>query len=184
MRSHRLAFLSFSLSSLHRVGVTRAASFVIQNQSHYSFVHSRKSPFHTPAIRAMSDEVAKAQTASGGSGDGGEPTVFDKILSGEWDSTKVYDDDRVYAFKDISPQAPTHVILIPKVRDGLTQLCKARVDQEGILGHLLFVAAQIGKEHCPEGYRIVINDGKEGAQTVYHLHVHILGGRQMNWPPG
>lgn len=127
-----------------------------------------------------SDEVAKAQTAK----DDGEPTVFDKILSKEWDSTKVYEDDLCYAFKDISPQAPTHVVLIPKKRDGLTQLSNAREDQKDILGHLMFVASQVGKQECPNGFRIVINDGKDGAQSVYHLHLHILGGRQMSWPPG
>eukprot|EP00913_Durusdinium_trenchii_P024623 g23115.t1 len=93
-------------------------------------------------------------------------------------------DDRALAFRDVSPQAPVHVLVIPKVRDGLTQLQNAREDQEALLGHLLYVASRVGKDECPEGYRIVINDGKHGAQSVYHLHVHVMGGRQMGWPPG
>ena len=112
------------------------------------------------------------------------PTVFDKILSGEWSSDKVYEDDTCFAFCDINPQAPVHIILIPKVRNGLTQLSKARVDQEGLLGHLLYISQQIGQQECPNGFRIVINDGKDGAQSVHHVHLHILGGRQMTWPPG
>ena len=85
---------------------------------------------------------------------------------------------------DINPQAPVHIIVIPKHRDGLTKLSNAREDQKDILGHLMYVAQSVGKKECPDGFRIVINDGEHGAQSVYHLHLHILGGRQMNWPPG
>ena len=131
------------------------------------------------------DEVAKAQQATDNTTDTDQPTVFDKILSKEWSSEKVYEDDLVYAFRDIAPQAPFHALLIPKNRDGLTQLSKAREDDhKAILGHLMYVASHIGQEHCPNGSRVVVNDGKEGAQSVYHLHLHILGGRQLNWPPG
>ena len=130
-----------------------------------------------------SDEVAKAQAAKAPS-DGGEPTVFDKLLSGEWDSDVVYQDDRAFAFRDVNPQAPVHILVIPKHRDGLTQLCKAQESQKELLGHLMYVATQVAQKECPNGYRIVINDGKDGAQSVYHLHLHIMGGRQMSWPPG
>jgi len=138
---------------------------------------------------SSSDEVAKAQEAAKDNNNNEQqqqqqPTVFDKILSGEWSSDKVYEDDQVLAFKDISPQAPFHAVLIPKEQNGLTQLCNAREDQKAILGHLMFVAAQIGQKECPNGYRVVVNDGKDGAQSVYHLHLHILGGRQLTWPPG
>ncbi len=85
---------------------------------------------------------------------------------------------------DINPQAPVHIIVIPKNRGRLTKLSNARKDQKDILGHLMFVAQNVGKKECPNGFRIVINDGKDGAQSVYHLHVHVLGGRQMEWPPG
>lgn len=132
---------------------------------------------------SSNNEVAKAKAAAGDA-DSGAPTVFDKILSGEWSSDKVYEDDTVYAFRDINPQAPVHVLVIPKHRDGLTQLSKAREDQKKLLGHLLYVAGQIGQAECPAGFRLVINDGVEGAQSVYHLHVHVLGGKTMGWPPG
>jgi histidine triad (HIT) family protein len=131
-----------------------------------------------------SDEVSKAQEAAQTYKDDGAPTVFDKIISGEWSSNKVYEDDRVLAFRDVNPQAPVHCLVIPKQRQGLTQLCKAQESQKDLLGHLLYVAAQVGSKECPNGYRLVINDGADGAQSVYHLHIHIMGGRQMGWPPG
>mmetsp|Transcript_20631 Transcript_20631/g.26327 ORF Transcript_20631/g.26327 Transcript_20631/m.26327 type:complete len:221 (-) Transcript_20631:141-803(-) len=137
----------------------------------------------------MSDEVAAAKAAAAeyksSDADGAGPeTAFDNILSGKWPSAKVYEDSTVLAFRDINPQAPTHIIVIPKHRDGLTKLSNAREDQEGILGHLLFVAQSVGRKECPEGFRVVVNDGEQGAQSVYHLHLHVLGGRQMGWPPG
>jgi histidine triad (HIT) family protein len=128
--------------------------------------------------------IAAASAASSDADGAGPATVFDKILSGEWSSDKVYEDDTVLAFRDISPQAPTHILVIPKHRDGLTQLSKARLDQEALLGHLIYVSQQIGNQECPNGFRLVINDGAHGAQSVYHLHIHILGGRQLGWPPG
>jgi len=97
---------------------------------------------------------------------------------------QVHSDDLCYAFRDIAPQGPTHVLVIPKERDGLTRLSNAREDQKALLGHLVYTAGQIGKKECPEGFRVVVNEGVKGAQSVYHLHVHIIGGRQMNWPPG
>ena len=99
----------------------------------------------------------------------GPETAFDNILSGKWPSTKVYEDNTVLAFRDINPQAPVHILVIPKQRDGLVKLSNAREDQEDILGHLMFVAQQVGKKECPEGFRVVINDGEHGAQSVYHL---------------
>jgi len=114
----------------------------------------------------------------------GPDTVFDNILSGKWSSQKVYEDEKAFAFRDINPQAPVHILVIPKVRDGLVQLSKARSDQKELLGHLLYVAQEVGKKECPNGFRIVINDGKEGQQTVFHLHLHVIGGRQLSWPPG
>lgn len=111
-------------------------------------------------------------------------TVFDKILSGEWPSEKVYEDETTFAFRDVNPQAPTHILVIPKKKNGLVKLSEARFDQEALLGHLLFVAKEVGKKECPRGFRVVINDGEEGAQSVYHLHLHVIGGRQLSWPPG
>jgi len=117
--------------------------------------------------------------------DTADPTIFDKIISKEIPSEVVYEDKRCLVFKDISPAAPVHLLVIPKRREGLTQLRNAAVEHEYILGHLLRVAAEQGKKAVGEGgYRIVINDGAEAAQSVFHLHVHVLGGRTMSWPPG
>ncbi|ONL97496.1 14 kDa zinc-binding protein [Zea mays] len=92
---------------------------------------------------------------------------------------------QVLAFRDINPQAPTHILIIPKVKDGLTGLAKAEERHIEILGYLLYVAKVVAKqEGLEDGYRVVINDGPSGCQSVYHIHVHLLGGRQMNWPPG
>lgn len=132
-----------------------------------------------------SDEVENAHAAAASTdSDKDAPTIFDKIITGDIPCTKVHEDDLCLAFRDVNPQAPVHVLVIPKNRDGLTQLSKARDDQHQLLGHLLLAASRIGKTECPEGFRIVINDGKHGAQSVYHLHVHVVGGRQMSWPPG
>ena len=128
----------------------------------------------------MSEVVAAANATPNPS----TPTIFDMIVSGKIPCNKVYEDASVLAFRDINPQAPVHIVVIPKVSDGLTQLSNAREDQEAILGKLLYRAGQLGKAECPEGFRIAINDGKDGAQSVYHIHLHVLGGRQMNWPPG
>ena len=111
-------------------------------------------------------------------------TVFDKILSGEIPSIKVYEDDVCFAFKDTSPVAPTHVLVIPKQREGLTQLRHSSEDHKFILGHLLWAAGEIGRTLQLDGFRVVINDGEQAAQSVFHLHVHVIGGREMTWPPG
>mmetsp|Transcript_19544 Transcript_19544/g.32452 ORF Transcript_19544/g.32452 Transcript_19544/m.32452 type:complete len:193 (+) Transcript_19544:46-624(+) len=169
-----------------------AASFVVSPSGFLNQSKSDKTSTTsgtTTTARFMSDEVNKAKAAaaeykSSDTDGAGPATVFDKILSGEWKSDKVYEDDTAYAFRDITPQAPVHILVIPKERNGLTQLTKARADQEGLLGHLLNVAQQVGKKECPDGFRIVINDGEHGAQSVYHLHLHVLGGRQLSWPPG
>ncbi|WCJ28683.1 Adenosine 5'-monophosphoramidase HINT1 [Euphorbia peplus] len=113
------------------------------------------------------------------------PTIFDKIINKEIPSKVVYEDDKVLAFRDITPQAPTHILIIPKVKDGLTGLSKAEERHCDILGRLLYTAKLVAKqEGLEDGFRIVINDGPSGCQSVYHIHVHLLGGRQMNWPPG
>ncbi|KAL2232894.1 14 kDa zinc-binding protein-like [Sesamum indicum] len=113
------------------------------------------------------------------------PTIFDKIINKEIPSNVVYEDDKVLAFRDIAPQAPTHILIIPKVKDGLTGISKAEERHCEILGRLLYAAKLVAKqEGLDDGFRLVINDGPKGCQSVYHLHVHLLGGRQMNWPPG
>ncbi|MCL7040094.1 hypothetical protein MKW94_001286 [Papaver nudicaule] len=100
-------------------------------------------------------------------------------------SKVVYEDDKVLAFRDINPAAPTHILVIPKVKDGLTGLSKAEERHTEILGHLLYAAKLVAKqEGLDDGFRIVINDGPGAGQTVYHIHVHVLGGRELKWPPG
>ena len=127
------------------------------------------------------DEELKAQVAQ----DSGGETIFDKIISKEIPSKVVFEDDDVLAFRDVNPQAPTHILLIPKKRDGLTQISKAVESHQSILGKLMYTATKVAKqENLNNGYRIVINDGVEGCQSVYHLHIHLIGGRQMKWPPG
>ncbi|GKU99966.1 hypothetical protein SLEP1_g12739 [Rubroshorea leprosula] len=110
---------------------------------------------------------------------------FDKIIAKEIPSTIVYEDDKVLAFRDIDPQAPVHVLVIPKLRDGLTELGKAEPRHKEILGELLYAARVVAeKEGILDGFRVVINNGPSACQSVYHLHLHVLGGRQMKWPPG
>ncbi|KAI3794634.1 hypothetical protein L1987_37267 [Smallanthus sonchifolius] len=135
-------------------------------------------------VRATHDEEAAAR-ASATEVDSGAPTIFDKIISKEIPSTIVYEDEKVLAFRDINPQAPVHVLVIPKLRDGLTELGKAEPCHEDILGHLLHASKIVAeKEGIVDGFRVVINSGASACQSVYHLHLHVLGGRQMKWPPG
>ena len=114
-------------------------------------------------------------------------TLFDKIVAGEIPANVVKEDAKIMAFKDINPAAPAHVLVIPKERNGLTRLTKATPEHAEILGRLMVAAAEIARDESlgfGDGARIVINDGPDGGQEVYHLHVHILGGRSMQWPPG
>jgi histidine triad (HIT) family protein len=110
--------------------------------------------------------------------------IFCKIVSGEIPSQKVYEDDRVLAFKDINPAAPIHIVIIPKEHISSTNdLNDANKD---IVGHIFKIAALLAKENgiSERGYRIVNNCGEEGGQSVKHLHFHLLGGRNLQWPPG
>ncbi|CAH9077166.1 unnamed protein product [Cuscuta epithymum] len=135
-------------------------------------------------VSAATDEEASA-SLSAATADSRAPTIFDKIIAKEIPSTTVYEDEKVLAFRDINPQAPVHVLIIPKLRDGLSRLSKAEERHTEILGHLLYVAKVVAdKEGISDGFRVVINDGPQGCQSVYHLHLHVLGGRQMKWPPG
>jgi histidine triad (HIT) family protein len=140
-------------------------------------------PKNSPSLLQVktmsSSEVKKAQAATPPTGDG--PTIFDKIVNKEIPAKIIFEDDQCLAFKDISPQAPVHFLVIPKVRGNLTQLSKARVSDEPLLGHLMFVAQLVAREQgiADTGFRVVVNDGIEGSQSVYHLHLHVMGGRQM-----
>ncbi len=110
--------------------------------------------------------------------------LFCKVVSGEIPTSKVYEDELCVAFEDSSPQAPIHILLVP--REHLTSLDKANSEQKELLGHLLFRVAEIAREKgvAEDGYRVVINTNSDGGQTVFHLHVHLLAGRPFVFPPG
>ena len=109
--------------------------------------------------------------------------LFCKIIEGSVPSTAVYEDGQCYAFADIDPKAPVHVLVVP--REHITSLVDAGAHHPSLLGHLLWAAAEIAREKgLSNGYRAVINTGKDGGQTVDHIHVHLLGGRHLTWPPG
>ena len=111
-------------------------------------------------------------------------TIFEKIIAREISAQIVYEDDLVLAFRDIHPQAPTHVLMVPK--QAIPRVAEATAKDQPLLGHLLLKAADVaGKLGLDKGgYRLVINNGADGGETVPHLHCHILGGRHLAWPPG
>lgn len=125
-------------------------------------------------------------------------TIFDKIIAKQIPADIIFEDDKCLAFNDINPQAPTHFLVIPKRR--IPTLDASSEDDKDVrkiksrqhillyifqmLGHLLLTAKSLAQKRLPNGYRVVVNNGPDGCQSVYHLHIHILGGRQMRWPPG
>jgi histidine triad (HIT) family protein len=180
----RTAFLSstatpFSLLPLSPIFSSTAQ--LVHKQHHYSTTAIKPMSASTP----KNDEVSKAATAA--SSPLPEETIFSKIVAGQIPCSIVYEDDSCLAFHDVSPQAPIHIVLIPKNVSGLSRLSTCPPDSPdhiALLGKLMYHAGRIGREHCPEGFRVVVNDGKEGCQSVYHLHLHVLGGKQLGWPPG
>ena len=113
-----------------------------------------------------------------------EDCLFCKLISGEIPATEVYRDDDIFAFEDINPIAPTHILVIPIKH--LSDIKSANEDDQELIGKMLLIANQIATEKglADDGFRYVINTGKNGGQTVYHLHLHIIGGRSLSWPPG
>jgi histidine triad (HIT) family protein len=110
-------------------------------------------------------------------------TIFSKIIRKEIPANIIYEDELAIAFRDISPQAPVHILTIPK--KPIPRLADANAEDAQLLGHLLMTVKHIAEQEGLEnGYRIVINTGADGGQTVSHLHLHLLGGRAMTWPPG
>ena len=107
--------------------------------------------------------------------------LFCKIVEGGIPSRKVYEDERVYAFEDIAPKAPTHVLVVPKKH--IDRLSDASTDS-GLVGEVATRAASIARERGLSDFRLVVNNGEGAGQSVHHLHVHVLGGRTMKWPPG
>lgn len=109
--------------------------------------------------------------------------LFCNIIKGEIPSTLIYEDERVLAFNDINPQAPVHFLVIPK--EHIESMDHINPDNKELMGHILFIASKIAKDMgLDKGYRIVNNCGRDGGQTVNHIHFHVLGKRNMSWPPG
>nr|CAH7715266.1 unnamed protein product [Callosobruchus chinensis] len=131
----------------------------------------------------MSSEVEKAKAANQAKQ---KETIFDKIIAKKIPADVIFEDEKCLAFNDVNPQAPTHFLVIPKKRiPTLDDSSNSDRDvRNELLGHLVLTAKALAQKKLPSGYRLVINNGPDGCQSVYHLHIHILGGRQMNWPPG
>jgi histidine triad (HIT) family protein len=112
------------------------------------------------------------------------PSVFTKIINGEIKGTIIHQDEHCAAIQDVQPQAPKHILIVPKRE--LTNLAAATKSDQQLLGHLMLTAAQVAKDQGIDasGYRVVLNINNDGGQTVPHLHIHVLGGRPMTWPPG
>ncbi len=109
-------------------------------------------------------------------------TIFGKIARGDLPTELVYEDDRAVAFRDINPQAPTHLLVIP--RKPIARLSESGDEDAELLGHLLVVARKVAAQAGLSDFRLVVNDGAGAGQTVFHLHIHVLGGRPFGWPPG
>jgi len=111
-------------------------------------------------------------------------TIFSKIIAKEIPAKIVYEDERALAFRDIGPKAPVHILVVPKKE--IARVSEATAEDEPLLGHLLTVAAEVARREGIDGtgYRLVINKGPHAGESVPHLHVHLLGGRPMAWPPG
>ena len=110
-------------------------------------------------------------------------TIFSKIIRKEIPADIVYEDDLALAFRDVQPQAPVHILVIPK--QPIESIDRATDSDAALLGHLLLIVKRVAaQEGLVKGYRVVINTGEDGGQTVFHLHLHLLGQRSMTWPPG
>ena len=109
--------------------------------------------------------------------------LFCKIIRGEIPAKKIYEDEHVFAFEDIEPKAPTHVLIIPKKH--IQGLKEATAEDAELIGRMNLAAAQIGRDRgIEDGYRTVFNVGPKSGQSVFHLHLHLVGGRELTWPPG
>jgi len=112
-----------------------------------------------------------------------DKTIFEKIIDGDIEGDIVHRDEQVVAFRDVNPQAPTHILVVPrKVIDRIENMT---AEDEALVGHMVYVATQIAqREGLGNGYRLVMNNGRGGGQTVFHIHLHLMGGRSFGWPPG
>ncbi|KAM4689875.1 putative HIT-like protein isoform 1-T2 [Rhinophrynus dorsalis] len=150
-----------------------------------SLLWNQQQRFRSSGDGADSLEVQRAQRAAAERSEtlNPSPTIFSRIIQKTLPAEIIYEDDKCLAFRDVNPQAPVHFLVIP--RTPIPQISKVASSDTELLGHLLVTASLLAqKEGLTDGYRLVINDGKHGAQSVYHLHVHVMGGRQMGWPPG
>ena len=113
-----------------------------------------------------------------------EETIFSQIIEKKKPAEIIFEDDEVVAFKDINPQAPVHVLIVP--RKPIPKLTDADESDTAILGKMVMIARQIAKDFGldQDGFRLLLNEGKNGGQTIYHLHFHLIGGRRLMWPPG
>ncbi|UMM12500.1 hypothetical protein L5515_001247 [Caenorhabditis briggsae] len=128
-------------------------------------------------------EVDKAQLAAINKDVQANDTIFGKIIRKEIPAKIIFEDEEALAFHDVSPQAPIHFLVIPKRR--IDMLENAVDSDAALIGKLMVTAAKFAKElKMADGYRVVVNNGKDGCQSVYHLHLHVMGGRQLQWPPG
>jgi histidine triad (HIT) family protein len=109
-------------------------------------------------------------------------TIFSRIIDREIPADIIYEDEQALAFRDISPQAPVHFLVIPK--KPIAKLSDATPEDQALLGHLLLVAREVAAQEGLEDFRLNVNNGAGASQTVFHLHVHVLGGRSFSWPPG
>jgi len=110
------------------------------------------------------------------------PSIFTKIINKEIPADIVYEDEQCLAFKDINPQAPIHILLIPK--EEISSVQEVKLEDRELMGHLITKIPEITKKLNLSAYRLVVNTGENAGQTVFHLHIHILGGRKLTWPPG
>ncbi|MGC6450207.1 MAG: histidine triad nucleotide-binding protein [Pirellulaceae bacterium] len=113
-----------------------------------------------------------------------EPTIFKRIIDGIIPANVVYEDEQCLAFHDVTPQAPVHILVIPKKE--IASIDDLSAEDEQLIGHLFLVIQQIAREQglAENGYRVICNCGEGGGQTVFHLHYHLMGGRNLKWPPG
>ncbi|XP_066921878.1 adenosine 5'-monophosphoramidase HINT1-like [Clytia hemisphaerica] len=133
------------------------------------------------SAKSQADLVAEAKAKYG---DLVAENIFTKILNKEIPAKLIYEDDKCVAFNDVNPQAPTHFLVIP--RFPIPRLQDVKEDDKALLGHLMFVANKVAGEQGlhEKGYRMVVNNGEQGCQSVIHIHLHVIGGRQLTWPPG
>lgn len=149
------------------------------NLSKYDFQTSTSNDTKTSQSRfKKSDEVKKSSYVITD-----KDTLFGKFIRKEIPCKFFYEDELCVAFHDIHPQAPVHFLVVPK--KPIKRLSNVNIRDKPLLGHLLYVASDLAKDlRLHRGYRVVINNGRLGAQSIYHLHLHVLGGRQLQWPPG